>query len=177
MAIKKLLVFTGLILLITAGGVSASRYIGELSDRVDNVQADDAPKALEETKTVIQTDHHNPQLGPDPSELPQVDLTNMTDVYIDIKNSNYEKPNIKIKKGTRVTWVNQDNIEHNAMRSHDEEEHAHDAPEPEDIRDDLFAGPLLQKGESYSFTFTKPGKLYYHSAPHPTTVGVITVVE
>jgi plastocyanin len=117
------------------------------------------------------------QDGTDPKTLPQVDLTTQSEVTINIKDYLYDKPNIKIKKGTTVTWVNQDAMQHNAMREHDGEEHAHSAPNKSEVRDDLFAGPLLSRGESYGFTFTKAESLTYHCAPHPYMKGAITVVE
>ena len=85
---------------------------------------------------------------------PAVDLTGETAVQVDIKDYAYTRPNIKIAEGTRVTWTNQDTLPHNVMQ------------EP-----DVFAGPLLAKGERYSFTFTKVGSYPYHCSPHPLYAG------
>lgn len=111
------------------------------------------------------------------STVDLVDLTNQTEVGINIQESGYSRPNIKIKKGTKVTWTNLDTVEHNAMAEHSGEEHAHAAPAKDEVRPDLFAGPLLTKGESYSFTFNEVGTIGYHCAPHPFMKGSIAVVE
>ena len=105
------------------------------------------------------------------------DLTSQAQVSMDIKGFVYTKPAIKIKKGTTVTWTNQDTIQHNVMKEHDHSEHAHSAPDPDQIKPDVFAGPLLRKGQSYSFTFNEIGAFPYHCAPHPDMVGTVEVVE
>jgi amicyanin len=108
---------------------------------------------------------------------PVVDLTGETAVQIDIKDYAYTRPNIKIAKGTRVTWTNQDPLQHNVMREHADGDEAHAAPNAADVRPDVFAGPLLAKGERYSFTFTKIGSYSYHCAPHPYMQGSVVVTE
>jgi len=105
------------------------------------------------------------------------DLTSQSEVLLTIKDFAYSKPAIRIKKGTKVTWTNQDTMEHNVMREHDDSSHAHAAPTAEEVQPDIFAGPLLKKGESYSFTFNEAGIYPYHCAPHPYMQGSITVVE
>lgn len=120
------------------------------------------------------TDHENTSQG---KKAPKVDLTNEARVTIDIKDYKYSKPNIKIKKGTTVTWTNQDAVEHNAMKEHDNSSHAHDAPKKEVVKPDIFAGPLLARGESYSFTFNEIGEIDYHCAPHPYMTGTVTVID
>jgi plastocyanin len=105
---------------------------------------------------------------------PAVDLTGQSAIQLDIKDS-YSRPNIKIAKGTRVTWTNRGTVEHNAMQEHSDGGEAHKAPTADDVRTDVFAGPLLAKGESYSFTFDEPGAYPYHCAPHPYMKGLVTV--
>lgn len=112
------------------------------------------------------------------NNAPEVDLTNQSQVHMEMNGYAYAKPNIKIKRGTTVTWTNQDNtMEHNVMQEHERSDHAHDAPTKEEVKPDVFAGPLLAKGESYSFTFHETGSISYHCAPHPSMTGTITVVD
>jgi amicyanin len=106
-----------------------------------------------------------------------VDLTNQSEVAMDIKDFRYEKANIKIKKGTKVTWTNQDTIKHNVMEEHEGSGKAHDAPTPSEVDPNELAGPLLAKGESYSFTFNEVSSSPYHCSPHPYMKGSVTVVE
>ncbi|HTE57257.1 MAG TPA: plastocyanin/azurin family copper-binding protein [Verrucomicrobiae bacterium] len=108
---------------------------------------------------------------------PLEDLTGQTEVTIDIKDSGYVRPNVKIKKGTKVTWINKDTLQHNVMKEHDHSDEAHEAPRRDEVKPDVFAGPLLAQGESYSFTFSVVGTFPYHCAPHPFMTGSITVVE
>ena len=105
------------------------------------------------------------------------DLTNQSEVAIDIKDFKYTKANIKIKKGTTVTWTNQDSMQHNVMKAHDNDGTAHDPPTKDEVKPDVLAGQLLAKGESYSFTFNETGASPYHCSPHPYMKGSVTVVE
>jgi plastocyanin len=108
---------------------------------------------------------------------PQEDLTSMPAVSLDITRTGYSKPNIKIKKGTTVTWTNQDTVENSAMREHAHDGESHTAPTAAQVSPDIFNGPLLAKGESYSFTFNEVDTTEYHSASHPEVRGLIAIVE
>jgi plastocyanin len=108
---------------------------------------------------------------------PAVDLTGQPKVQINIKDYAYARPNIRVTKGTKVTWTNQDPIAHNVMKEHDDGDHAHEAPSADEVRDDVFAGPLLAKGEHYSFVFEEVGSYPYHCAPHPDMQAVVFVTE
>lgn len=89
------------------------------------------------------------------------DLTGQTEVSMEIKDFEFTMPNIKIKKGTKVTWTNQDSAKHNA--------YSDDANGPK--------GKLLAKGESYSFVFDIVGTVNYYCQPHPYMKGIVSVVE
>lgn len=106
-----------------------------------------------------------------------VDLTNESNVQMDIKDFKYAQANIKIKAGTTVTWTNQDTMEHDVMAEHDHSEAAHDGLSHDEVDSDAFGSALLAKGESYSFTFTEPGVEAYHCSLHPYMKGSITIVE
>lgn len=118
--------------------------------------------------------HHNS----DNSDLGEVaDFTDQTEVAMNIKDFKYEKPNIKIKKGTTVTWTNQDATAHNVMQEHQNDNDAHDAPSKDEEKPDVLASRLLSKGESYSYTFNEVSTDPYHCSPHPYMKGSVTVVE
>ena len=106
-----------------------------------------------------------------------VDLTNESNVQMDIKDFKYAQANIKIKAGTTVTWTNRDTMEHDVMAQHDHSGEAHDGLSHHEVDSDAFGSALLAKGESYSFTFTEPGVEAYHCSPHPYMKGSVTVVE
>lgn len=111
-----------------------------------------------------------------PKENP-VDMTSLASVQIEIKDYKYSVPNIKIRKGTTVTWTNRDDIKHNVMKEHEDSDAAHDAPTLDQVKPDVFAGQLLAKGESYSFTFNETSTDPYHCSPHPYMKGSVTIVD
>lgn len=73
------------------------------------------------------------------------------------------QPHIKVKKGTTVTWVNQDTAKHDVT--------------PVNETDSFKASDLFGKNESYTVTFDTVGKFEYFCSPHPYMKGVVEVVE
>jgi amicyanin len=84
-------------------------------------------------------------------------------VDVDIMDSAYIPANIKVKKGSTVTWTNQDSIRHDVM--------------PDAEAASFRGSELLGQGESYSFTFNEVGTYTYHCTPHPFMKGTVEVVE
>lgn len=82
---------------------------------------------------------------------------------VTIQNYAYAPQKITIKAGTTVTWTNQDSVKHDVMA--------------DDENDDFRGSELLGKGQSYSFTFTKPGTYTYFCSPHPYMKGTVEVTE
>lgn len=82
---------------------------------------------------------------------------------VNIQDSAYTPANIKVKKGTTVTWTNQDSIRHDIV--------------PDEENDNFKASELLGQGESYSFTFNEAGTYTYHCSPHPFMKGSVEVTE
>lgn len=89
-----------------------------------------------------------------------LDLTNEKEVQIDIKDYAFQKPNIRIKIGTKVTWTNRDTVKHTATAD-----------------DGTFDTGLLAQGESGSYVFTTPGTFGYYCIPHPSMRGTIIVED
>ena len=86
------------------------------------------------------------------------------EVTIQIQDFAFAPSSIKVKKGARVTWTNQDSVEHNVVSDSDSQGKG-------------LNGPLLGKGESYSFTFDTLGTYTYHCTPHPNMQATVEVVE
>jgi len=79
---------------------------------------------------------------------------------VSIKNFAFSPVNISVKAGTKVTWTNNDSATHTVTET------------------DGKTGPSsgnLNNGDSYSFTFTKPGIYHYDCAIHPNMTGTVTV--
>jgi amicyanin len=80
---------------------------------------------------------------------------------VSIADMAFSPANITVKKGTTVTWTNNDSVGHNVIA-------------------DSGKGPnsqILQKGQTYSFTYDTAGTFSYHCGVHPSMKGTVTVTE
>ncbi len=84
---------------------------------------------------------------------------------VTIKDYTFTPGIIKVKKGTTVTWTNQDTAKHNVTVLDGQPEGG-----PVD-------GKLMAKGESYEFTFNTVGTYQYKCAPHPYMKATVEVTE
>ena len=86
---------------------------------------------------------------------------------VTIKDFAFSPATIKVKKGTTVTWTNQDTTGHNVV-----------AEDSNNTGGLPLSAPLLNKGETFSFTFNDVGTFKYHCAPHATMMkGTVEVTE
>lgn len=99
-----------------------------------------------------------PQQQKDPSQNPQV--TEETELTMDIQNFGFARNDITVKKGTKVTWVNKDSVGHTVTAD-----------------DKSFESQLLAKGQSFSFTSDKSGTFTYRCIPHPQMKGTVKVTD
>jgi len=83
-----------------------------------------------------------------------------TSTSVMIMNYAYSPAALTIKVGTKVTWTNMDTAPHTVTVS--------SGPVK-------FASPNLQKGESFTYTFTKAGTYSYYCAVHPDMKATVTV--
>jgi plastocyanin len=104
------------------------------------------------------------------------DLTRLTSVNISVLGGDFQPNNIQIKKGTKVTWVNDDNEAH-AIKVEDNVKGSHSPIASEEVNESVLSGPKLSKGKMYEFTFNATGKTYYHCPLHPNIRGKVTVIE
>lgn len=83
-------------------------------------------------------------------------------VEVTIRDYQYEPAELTVRVGTTVRWVN------------DEKRVSHSV---------LFTGPggfeseRFFPGESWEYTFDKPGSYPYSCGPHPEMHGIVTVTE
>ncbi len=68
---------------------------------------------------------------------------------------------IKVQVNTSVTWINNDAVEH-TLNSYD---------------GSMAGSHFIPKGQTYSHTFTTPGKYEYHSTFYPNMTGMVEVNE
>ena len=75
-----------------------------------------------------------------------------------MRNSAFAPGNLKVPVGATVTWTNDDDVPHTAT-----------------ARDGSWDTGLLNKGESKSITFDKPGDYEYYCKVHPNQIARLTV--
>ena len=83
------------------------------------------------------------------------------EVKINISNFAFDKQVIKIKKGTKVIWTNQDPTKHTVTSD----------------TGDFLNSELFGKGESYEKVFDQVGTFSYHCKPHSQMIASVVVVE
>lgn len=81
---------------------------------------------------------------------------------VTINNFAFNQANLTVKKGTTVTWTNQDSTAHTVT-----ETDGQNGPNSQD----------LNQGQSYSFTFTKTGTFEYDCSIHPYMKATVTVTD
>lgn len=105
---------------------------------------------------------YSPAPTPSPTETIQSEEGategEVMETSIEIKNFAFSPKTITIKKGTKVTFTNQDSVGHTATAD-----------------DGGFDTGLLAKGESGSVTFDEAGTYSYHCTPHPNMKATIVV--
>lgn len=86
-----------------------------------------------------------------------------TDVQVEINLFNFHDKEITIPVGTRVTWTNQDGIEHSVTSG---------TPENPD---GVFDSDFFNKSETFSMVFDKPGEYHYFCRRHNHMTGVVII--
>jgi amicyanin len=81
-------------------------------------------------------------------------------VKVAIANYAFAPAALTVKVGQTVTWTNEDSAPHTVTV----------ASGPQ-----TFSSPELKKGDTYSFTFTRPGTYSYYCAVHPSMTAAVTV--
>jgi plastocyanin len=95
---------------------------------------------------------------------PPTDLRGQNAVEIDAKGNQFVPVEVIIDAGTKVTWRNTDAVTHNIKKSADAVNFGA-----------AFGTDSLGPGQSYSFTFTKPGTYFYTCTIHTLMSGKVTV--
>lgn len=76
---------------------------------------------------------------------------------VTIRNFAFSPATVTVRVGETVTWTNADSVVHNAAGNG-------------------FRTALIERGQSASYTFTRPGTYRYHCDPHPFMRGTVVVV-
>ena len=79
-------------------------------------------------------------------------------IAVRISNFTFGPKVVTVKVGQTVTWTNDDDIPHTVVAT-----------------DKSFRSKVIDTGQSFSFTFTKPGQFAYFCSLHPMMTGKVTV--
>ncbi len=121
---------------------------------------------------VVMNNNRQPRTGAEKSGMPHssTEGSSMTKAHsaqeanqIMYKGFAVSPKTLMVKKGTTVTWTNQDDAEHDVT--------------PDAETDEFKASQLFGKGQSHKVTFNTVGTYGYYCSPHPYMKGVIEVVE
>ena len=85
-------------------------------------------------------------------------ITRADTTMITIQNYAFMPPELVVKPGTTVTWVNKD-----------------DSPHTITSTDHVVASKAMDTDDQYSFTFEKEGDYKYFCTLHPYMVGLVKV--
>jgi plastocyanin len=77
---------------------------------------------------------------------------------VNIDNFSFGPATLTIPVGTKVTWINHDDVPHIVMNT-----------------DKHFVSPVLDTDEKFSYTFTTPGTYTYYCSIHPKMTAKIIV--
>lgn len=94
-------------------------------------------------------------------------LKSFPQAQITITSQGFDPQTLLIKKGTRVTWINQDTSLHQL------------SSDPHPLHSSLpsLSSSALQKNQSYSFTFDSTGNFTYHDEKNPLKLKGTVVVQ
>lgn len=95
------------------------------------------------------------------------DHRNQPEITIMMSQIKFQPENLKITKGTKVTWVNDDTVDH-YVNTDSHPAHTH--------QPDL-SSRALKKGQSYSHTFAAKGLYPYHCSAHAENMTGNILVE
>ncbi len=77
---------------------------------------------------------------------------------VKIDNFSFTPASLTVPAGTKVTWINHDDVPHNVVST-----------------DKKFASPVLDTDEQFSYEFKDPGAYGYYCSIHPKMTGKVIV--
>jgi plastocyanin len=93
------------------------------------------------------------------SPLARSASANASDTTIHIDNFAFSPPTLRVAAGTKVTWVNRDDMIHTIV----------------DENKSAFKSAPMDTDQSFSFVFAKPGTYRYFCSIHPQMTGTVVV--
>src|SRR4029077_19341295 len=85
-------------------------------------------------------------------------LASPPDIQVKVDNFSFMPPDLKAPVGTKVTWINRDDVPHTVVSN-----------------DGKFSSPALDTDEQFSFTFNEAGTYEYYCSVHPKMTAKVIV--
>lgn len=82
------------------------------------------------------------------------------DRQVNIKEFMYSPKDLNVAVGTKVTWVNDDQVPHTIVETHK-----------------VFHSAALDTQDNFSYTFMTPGTYEYFCTLHPQMIGKVVVTQ
>jgi plastocyanin len=79
-------------------------------------------------------------------------------IEVNIDNFSFSSMSLTVSAGTTVTWINKDDVPHTVVST-----------------EKVFASPVLDTDEKFSYTFAKPGTYPYYCSIHPKMTAKVVV--
>ncbi|MBI2327066.1 copper resistance protein CopC [Candidatus Curtissbacteria bacterium] len=95
------------------------------------------------------------------------DMVGKSEVIVGLSEISFKPMNLKIKKGTKVVWINDDNVEH-YVNTDSHPAHTYYLSQN---------SKSLASGDSYSLTFNEAGVYPYHCSAHASNMTGSILVE
>ena len=96
--------------------------------------------------------------GSSPAPSPAGGTGGSSGKQVTISNFAFSPEKLTVEAGTTVTWTNQDGAPHNVTST--------DGPGVDAATTSTFDSGSLSQGDTFSFTFDKPGTYYYECTIH-----------
>jgi plastocyanin len=98
-----------------------------------------------------------PERATEPAAEPAAETAGAA--VVRIANLSFAAKELRVRAGTRVRWVNDDQVQHSVTAD-----------------DGAFDSGLIDAGRAYERVFDRPGDYAYHCTPHPFMTGHVIVV-
>ena len=129
-----------------------------LSNGAEQVRVSSGSQSSSQQAASPNSDMSNMKMEkPTSSETKEMKVNSVPNQVV-IENFSFVPATLTVKAGTKVTWVNRDDVPHTATDT-----------------DKRFNSKALDTDDQFSFTFEQPGTYNYYCALHPKMTGQIIV--
>lgn len=153
--LKRDIALTAVTIVLGLGLMSCTQT--SASDSVTTNNRTSEPTAQPAATT--EADMNMPKMNISPKPAPRSMASASTAANeVSIENFSFAPATLTVKAGTKVTWINRDDVPHTV-----------------DENDKRFKSGPMDTDDQFSYTFSSPGTFSYFCALHPKMVGQIIV--